>query len=109
MTDEKRKRERLPLVIEATWEGSTSKSLARTVDISATGCFIDTMGPVEVGELLNLRLTLPDGEYISVQGVVMYNMPSVGCGVQFTQISDSDRLRLDALVDTEAQDTPSTG
>lgn len=109
MTDEKRKRQRLPLVIEATWEGSTSKSLARTVDISATGCFIDTMGPVGVGELLNLRLTLPDGEYISVQGVVMYNMPSVGCGVQFTQISDSDRLRLDALVDTEAKDTRRTG
>jgi hypothetical protein len=109
MTDEKRNRERLPLVIETTWEGSTSKSLARTVDISATGCFIDTLGPAEVGEMLNLRLTLPDGEFISVQGVVMYQMPSVGFGVQFTQISDSDRLRLDALVDMEAKDTLPTG
>jgi len=59
--------------------------------------------------MLNLRLTLPDGEFISVQGVVMYQMPSVGFGVQFTQISDSDRLRLDALVDMEAKDTLPTG
>jgi hypothetical protein len=109
MTEEKRKHERLPLVMEASWEGSGSKSLARTVDISATGCFIDTLGPVEVGETLNLRLTLPDGEYIAVQSVVMYRMPSLGFGVRFTGISDSDRLRLDALLSIDAEDTRRTG
>lgn len=109
MTDEKRKHARLPLVMEASWEGSGSKSLARTVDISATGCFIDTLGPAEVGETLNLRLTLHDGEYISVEGVVMYRMPSLGFGVRFTKISPSDRLRLDALLDMEAKDTRRTG
>jgi len=109
MTDEKRKHGRLPLVMEASWEGSGSKSLARTVDISATGCFIDTLAPVEVGETLNLRLTLHDGEYISLQAVVMYRMPSLGFGIRFTRISDSDRLRLDALLDAEAKDTRRTG
>ena len=109
MTDEKRKRERLPLVIETTWEGSTSKSLARTVDISATGCFIDTLAPVEVGETLNLRLTLHDGEYFSMQALVMYRMPSLGFGVRFTRISDSDRLRLDTLLKMDAEDTRHSG
>ena len=98
MTDEKRKHGRQPLVMEASWEESGSKSRARTVDISATGCFIDTLGQVEVGETLNLKLTLPDGEFILVQGVVMNRMPSLGFGVRFTRISDSDRLRLDALL-----------
>ena len=98
MTDEKRKPGRQPLVMEASWDGSGIKSRVRTVDISATGCFIDTLGQVEVGETLNLKLTLPDGEYISVQGVVKYQMPSLGFGVRFTRISDSDRLRLDALL-----------
>jgi len=109
MTDEKRKRERLPLVIETTWEGSTSKSLARTVDISATGCFIDTLAPVEVGEKLNLRLTLPDGDYMSLQALVIYQMPSLGFGVRFIRMSDSDRLRLDVLLNTDAEDTRRTG
>ena len=84
--------------MEASWDGSGIKSRARTVDISATGCFIDTLAQVEAGETLNLKLTLPDGEYISVQGVVKYQMPSLGFGVRFTRISDSDRLRLDALL-----------
>ncbi|HKB69030.1 MAG TPA: PilZ domain-containing protein [Pyrinomonadaceae bacterium] len=109
MTDEKRKHGRLPLVMETSWEGSGSKSLARTVDISATGCFIDTLAPVEVGETLSLRLTLHGGEYISLQGVVMYRMPSLGFGVRFTRVSDSDRLRLDALLDMQAKDTRRTG
>src|SRR5258708_5631318 len=100
MTDEKRKHGRQPLVMEASWEGSGIKSRARTVDISATGCFIDTLGEVEIGEKLNLKLTLQDGEYISVQAVVMYRMPSLGFGVRFTKISDSDRLRLDVLLKT---------
>src|SRR5258706_5417729 len=109
MTDEKRKHARLPLVMEASWEGSGSKSLARTVDISATGCFIDTLGSVEVGDALNLKLTLHDGEHISVQGVVIYRMPSLGFCVHFTEISTSERLRLDALLDMEAGDTRRTG
>ena len=94
--------------MEASWEGFGSKSLARTVDISATGCFIDTLAPVEVGETLDLRLT-HDGEYFSMQGVVMYRMPSLGFGVRFTRISDSDRLRLDALLKMDAEDTRRTG
>src|SRR4029077_14191737 len=109
MADEKRKLERLLLVMEASWEGSGSKSLARTVDISARGCFIDTLGEVEVGETVNLRLALHDGEYISVQGVVRYRMPSLGFGVEFTRMSQSDRLRLEALLNMEAQDTRRTG
>jgi len=99
MTDEKRKHGRQPLVMEASWEGSGIKLRARTVDISATGCFIDTLAEVEIGETLNLKLTL-HGQYISVQAVVKYRMPSLGFGVRFTKISDSDRLRLDALLKT---------
>ena len=99
MTDEKRRHGRQPLVMEASWEGSGIKSRARTIDISATGCFIDTLAEVEVGETLNLKLTL-HGQYISVQALVKYRMPSLGFGVRFTKISDSDRLRLDALLKT---------
>ena len=99
MTDEKRKHGRQSLVMEASWEGSGIKSRARTVDISATGCFIDTLAEVEIGETLNLKLTL-HGQYISVQAVVKYRMPSLGFGVRFTKISDSDRLRPEALLKT---------
>ena len=98
MTDEKRKHGRLPLVMEVSWEGSGNKSLARTTDISETGCFVDTLGPVEVGETLNINFVSPDGKGISVQGRVMYQQTGVGFGVRFTKVSDADRLRLAAIL-----------
>ena len=103
MTEEKRKHGRVPLVMEASWEGSRRPSGARTVDISVTGCFIDTPAQVAVGDTLNLRLKPHDGEIISVQGKVMYQQPGLGFGLRFTRISDADRIRLDALLDADLQ------
>ena len=102
MTDEKRKHGRVPLVMEALWEGSGTRSGARTVDISVTGCFIDTRAVVAVDDTINLELRR-DGEMISVQAKVMYQQPGLGFGVRFTRISDDDRLRLDALLNPKLQ------
>lgn len=104
MSEEKRKHGRLPLVIETSWEGSGITSPARTTDISATGCFIDTLGQAQVGDTVNLKLTLRDGENIRVEGEVMYQLPRVGFGVRFTNITDSDRLRLESILNTEEQE-----
>lgn len=102
MTDEKRKHGRLSLVMEASWEGSGSKSVARTTDISLTGCFIDTLGQVGVGDILNLRFKPPGGDSISVEGKVMYHQVGVGFGVRFTRMSDPDRRRLEAILNPQS-------
>ena len=99
MTDDKRQHGRLPLVMEAVWEGATGKSHARTTDISEGGCFVDTHGQTAVGEMLALQLSTPDGESITVQAEVIYHLPRFGFGVRFKEISDSDRGRLKALLD----------
>jgi hypothetical protein len=98
MSDEKRKHGRLPLVIEALWDGSTGKSQARTTDLSEGGCFVDTTGQVAVGETLNFRLKSPAGKFISVRAEVIYQLPGFGFGVRFTEISDADRKQLHALL-----------
>lgn len=108
MTDEKRKHDRIALVMEASWEGSGTKSVARTTDISLTGCFIDTLGQVGVGDILNLRFTPPGGDYIAVEGKVMYQQNGVGFGVRFTRMSDSDRRRLESILNPEADASNST-
>ena len=102
MTDEKRKADRVPLVLEVSWEGSGNKSSARTTDISATGCFIDTLGQVGVNDILNLKFKPPDGDYISVEGKVIYQQVGVGFGVRFTRMADSDRRRLEAILNPES-------
>lgn len=80
------------------WDGATGNSQARTTDISEGGCFIDTMGQVAVGEMLHLKFMPPDGEYIAVEGAVVYELTPSGFAVRFTKISDSDRKRLEALI-----------
>ncbi|MEP6913977.1 MAG: PilZ domain-containing protein [bacterium] len=42
MSNEKRKHERLPVIVEVEWEGGIRASGARTIDISEGGCFVDT-------------------------------------------------------------------
>jgi len=101
MTDERRRDERVPILVEVLWGGGTRSSGARTTDISEGGCFIDTMGHAAVGETIDFKLLLPDGEWIPVQGEVIYELPRSGFGVRFTNISDSDRKRLKALLKTE--------
>lgn len=97
MTEEKRRHGRAPLVMEASWEGSGIKSHARTTDISATGCFIDSMSQVRMGDTLHLELKPPKGQAISVQVEVVY-CQRVGFGVRFKAMSDSDRRRLEMLL-----------
>lgn len=101
MIEDNRKHERVPILVEVLWGGGTRTSGARTTDISEGGCFIDTMEHAAVGETIGFKLLLPDGEWIPVQGQVVYELPRTGFGVRFTNISDSDRERLKALLKTE--------
>jgi len=101
MPDENRKHERVPLLVEVLWGGGTRASGARTTDISEGGCFIDTISHAAAGETIDFKLLLPDGEWIAVQGEVVYELPRTGFGVRFTNISASDRKRLKALLKTE--------
>ena len=91
MTDEKRRHERAPILVEILLEGSTSKDHARTTDISEGGCFIDTMGRAAVGEMISFKLLLSEDEWIAVGGEVVYELAGTGFGVRFLNISDSDR------------------
>ena len=102
MEEERRSHKRVTLLVEILWEGATGKYEARTSDISASGCFIDTIGSVTVGETIKFKVRLPAGEWIKVQGEVMYQHPSMGFGVRFTNLSESDRKRLEWLIKVEA-------
>ena len=101
MANDNRRHERLPILVDVLWGGGTPKSGARTTDISEGGCFIDTMGNAAVGETIDFKLLLPDGQWIPAQGQVVYELPRTGFGVRFTNILDSDRERLKALLKTD--------
>lgn len=95
---DKRKYPRVPAFLEVRWESAGGKYEARTSDISLGGCFIDTIGHVAVGEWVNFKLRPKAGEWIELQGDVQYELPRFGFGVQFRDLSDESKERLEELV-----------
>ena len=104
MSDERRREKRVPVLVEVLWEGNTGRYDARTSDLSLGGCFIDTIGHVTSGERLKFKLRVSDEEWIEVEGTVIYAYPNVGFGVQFMNISEIDKKKLEMLVHREAKD-----
>ena len=92
------------MLVEVLWEGSTGHYDARTSDLSMGGCFIDTIGRVTSGERLKFKLRVSDDEWLEVEGAVTYAYPNVGFGVQFMNISEIDKKKLEMLVHREAKD-----
>lgn len=102
MNEERRHIRRVPLLVDVLCQGATGNYEARTSDLSVGGCFIDTISQVNVGETIKFKIRLPAGDWLDVQGTVVYEYPGVGFGVSFTQLLDSDRRQLEWLVDAEA-------
>jgi hypothetical protein len=103
MSDERRREKRAPVLVEVLWEGKTGNYDARTSDLSMGGCFVDTFGRVATGERLKFKLRMADQDWIEVEGVVSYSYPNVGFGVQFTEVSEDDKKKLEQLVNPEAK------
>ena len=90
---------RAPLSLEVIFEGISGKREARISDISLGGCYVDAMQQVGDGETIKLNIRLPNREWISLSGRVVYTtqMPS-GFGVRFTEMSDEARKSLDQAI-----------
>jgi len=66
-------------------------------DISSGGCYVEMMTPVESGREVELRLATASLT-LKARGVVRASHPTIGMGVQFTEMSAEDRQRLEQLV-----------
>jgi PilZ domain-containing protein len=91
--NDRRSQERLDVCLDAVWDGSGSRP-ARITDLSEGGCFVDTTGGAYAGELLTFRIQLPDGNVLELTGEVAHQMPPVGFGLQFVELSDEQREQL---------------
>jgi hypothetical protein len=97
-------RRRISLAVEITLEGGHVHSMTHTSDLSACGCYIESMMPWSIGSRLTLRLWLGPHP-IQTAAVVRTSDPGVGMGIEFSGMTASDRLQLQEFVATyqEAQ------
>ena len=93
-----RKEDRYTYLQEVELEFSSGKRSARISDISAGGCYIDTIAQVPVGEPLALLISRANGESMSFRGRVAYILDGFGFGVEFIDLTDEHRQFLAELL-----------
>jgi len=98
MTNERRSDERVSLNLPVRWDGLAGTSESRIEDLSLGGCFVNTGGRVDVGELVGLEITLPSGEPLLLRGEVTSYQAGIGFGVVFPFLTDEEEQVLRDLV-----------
>ncbi len=96
VTVERRNAPRYPLVLaaEVVELPRGAQLIARTSDVSRTGCYIDTLNPIPQGSKILLRLT-HDDEIFEATGRIVYVSYGLGMGVVFTEVTPEQQQRLE--------------
>jgi hypothetical protein len=95
---DRRNEKRLDVCLDAVWDGNSGNHSARITDLSEGGCYVDTLGQAQVGEVLNVKLQLHDGECLELTGEVAHQMPPIGFGVRFVELSSEQLEKLRSLL-----------
>jgi hypothetical protein len=84
MPDNRRSDERVSLNLSARWDGISGTHEGRIEDVSLGGCFVNTKGRVDVGEVVSVALKLPSEEWLQLRGEVTSYQLGVGFGILFS-------------------------
>lgn len=106
MSDNRRKGERIPVEVKVDYRTVGSFITDYTKNISRGGLFIRTSLPLDVGERVRLRITVPDGDVpFALDGVVKWvstirdrEKHPPGMGIEFVDFDDGVREQLERLV-----------
>jgi Tfp pilus assembly protein PilZ len=94
-----RRYERIPTPkgVWVAWQDGKQQNVSRVRDLNVGGLFIATPTPLALGSTVTLLLSVPEGE-IRSRAVVRNVTPGEGMGVQFTELSQPDAIRVEKLV-----------
>ena len=98
MTENRRRNERVSLNLPARWDGISGTHEARIEDLSLGGCFVNTSGRVDPGEIVSLEIRLPSGEWLELRGAVASFQQGIGFGLLFSFLTDDEEQALRELV-----------
>ena len=99
MSDSERRRDkRWDVCLDAVWGSRSGNFTARMTDLSEGGCYIDSLNQPNVGEILHLKLQLPNGDWLVLTGEVAHQMPPLGFGVRFVELTEEQVKSLRSLI-----------
>ena len=98
MTENRRSEDRIPTNLSARWGGLTGDHEARIEDLSLGGCFVNTTGRVDVGEIIGVEIKLPNGDWLPLRGEVVSYQVGIGFGLLFTFLTEDEEETLRDLI-----------
>ena len=92
MEQERRRSPRFPLIASAEVheENNGSRLSARVSDISAVGCYVDTINPLPGGTPVRVRI-FNETQSFEAAAMVAYSVAHLGMGLSFGEVSPSSR------------------
>lgn len=98
MSDDKRSVNRVSVNLASKWCGVTGTHESRIEDLSVKGCFVNTTGAVDVGEIVSLLIKLPSGRWLPLRGKVVSCQQMIGFSLTFSILDEMERESLSKLV-----------
>jgi len=95
---DRRNEKRWDVCLDAVWDGKSGNYTARVTDLSEGGCYVDTMGEAQIGEVIVFKLQLPDGDWLDLSGEVAHQTPPLGFGLRFVNLTDHQHEKLHLLL-----------
>lgn len=92
---DRRTKPRLSVSLDAVWG---EKHTAQITDLSTGGCYLDSVGEVQQGEVVGFRVLLPDDDWLYLEGEVRHHTVGVGFGVQFLDLNAEQEENLGRLL-----------
>lgn len=88
------------------WRGKTGEHDACISNVSLEGCFLNTLGEAEIGDLVSFKAHLPTDELIELRGKVVHRQERpVGFGLRFEGLSSIEQMFLKLLI-ADAENIP---
>jgi len=100
-TSDRRTDGRVDVNFPAKWHGASGGHEGRIEDLSAQGCFVNTRGPADVGEVISLLIQLPQGGWLPLRGKVKYYQQLTGFSLSFSILDEKERETLNQLVSNQ--------
>lgn len=89
------------------WRGDSGEYDACIKDVTLEGCFLNTQGKAEIGEVITFNTSLPNDDIVELRGRVVHHQERpVGFGVMFEGLTDLQRTYLKLLI-ADADDSVS--
>jgi hypothetical protein len=98
MTENRRSDERVATNLMAKWSGLAGVHEGRIEDLSLGGCFVNTTGRVDVGEIVGVEIKMPSGEWLQLRGEVTSFQMGIGFGLLFSFLTEDEEQALRELI-----------